>query len=160
MSAFVKPRAAFRKARLLGWLALGLLLLIGLLALIVMRKPGITVLGTVKVDGEPLVNGSISCLPVDDRGAVAEGRGPGGGAIITDGKYQIDNGLTAGRYQVKIQGTHHIPGRNTLDQIMSYRRIAEEVPVVQATLVKEVTTGSNTIDFELVGLGKGAKTGK
>jgi hypothetical protein len=161
MTAFAESRAAFRNARPLAWFALGLLLLVGLLSLVGVRKPGITVLGTVKVDGEPLINGSILCVPVDDQGAVAEGRGPGGGAIIKDGKYQIDKGLTAGRYQVKIQGTRHLPGRNTLDHVMSYRRIAEEVPVVQTTLVKEVTTGSNTIDFDLVGLGgKGARAGK
>src|SRR5947209_7919716 len=99
MNTIAKLSTAVRKAPLLGWCAVGLLLLAGLLLILGGRTSGPTVAGTVKVDGEPLVTGSISCLPVDDQGALAEGRGPGGGTTIKDGKYQIDKDLTAGRYQ-------------------------------------------------------------
>jgi hypothetical protein len=162
MNTIAKPGTAFRKARLLGWFALGLLLFVGLLLLVGGRKSALTVQGIVKVDGEPLANGSISCVPVDDQDVLAEGRGPGGGATIKDGKYLIDQGLTMpGRYEFEIQGTHHVPGRKDLDPIMSYRHIAKEVPVVQVTLIKEVATGSNTIDFDLKGIAsKRANAGK
>jgi len=161
MNSIAKPRTAFRKGWLLGWFALCLLLLIILWLLSGEQKSGPTVVGTVRVDGELLANGSIRCDPVDDQGTLAEGRGPGSGAIIKDGNYQIDKGLTPGRYQVDIQGTRHLPGRKVLDQIMSYRRIDEEVPVVRVTLFKVVSPGSNTIDFDLQGIGgKGTKAGK
>jgi hypothetical protein len=111
-----------------------------------------TVVGTVNVDGEPLAKGSIRCVPIDDQGALAQGRGPGGGDTIMDGKYQIDKGSTAGRYQVEIQGTKHVPGKKMLDPIMSYGLIPAEVPVVQTTLIMEVAPGSNTKDFDLNGI--------
>jgi hypothetical protein len=160
MNTIAKPGTAFRKGPLLGWFVLGLLLLVGLL-LVGWRKSALTVEGTVKVDGEPLANGSISCAPADDQNVLAKGRGPGGGAAIKDGKYQIDQGLTPGRYEFEIQGTHHVPGRKILDPIMSYRHIAEEVPVVQATVIRVVATGSNQIDFDLKGMdSKRARAGK
>jgi hypothetical protein len=139
-----------------------LLLLAGLLLIIGGGRSGPTVVGTVKVDGDLLAKGTISCVPVDDQGALAEGRGPGGGDTIRDGKYRIDKGLTAGRYQVEIQGTRIVPGELMTDQIMSNQKIPKLESVVHVTQIKEVAPGFNTIDFlDLKGIrSKGTKAGK
>src|SRR5437016_793615 len=108
MSTMEKIRTAVRKVPTLAWFAGGLLALGGMLVFVFVggSRSGSTVTGIIHVDGEPLTKGSISFVPVDDQGHVAEGRGPGGGTIIKDGKYQIDQGLTTvGRYRVEIQGT-------------------------------------------------------
>jgi hypothetical protein len=164
MSTMEMIRFAVRKVPLLAWLALGLLVLGGMLVLVfVGRSPsGSTVTGIINVDGEPLTKGSITFVPVDDQGNIAEGRGTGSGTIIKDGKYQIDQGLTTvGRYRVEIQGTRTIPGKKILDPVMPYRFIDAEVAVVppeynkKSTLIKEVVVGPNQIDFELKGIKKG-----
>jgi hypothetical protein len=113
------------------------------------------------VDGEPLARGSISFAPVDDKGAIADGRGPGGGATIAEGKYRIEKGLTVGRYRVTIQGTRKT-GKPILDPTVGVERVEEEVAVVPAKynkesiLIREVRAGANTINFEdLEGIKKG-----
>src|SRR5262249_11882257 len=125
-----------------------------------------SVWGTIRVAGEPLAKGSISFVPVDDKGAIADGRGPGGGETIKEGRYRIEKGLTVGRYQVKIQGTKRTP-RLVPDPLNPITRLPEEAPVVppkynqNSTQFIEVRAGGNPIDFDLDGFGgKGAKAGK
>src|SRR5262245_53633456 len=104
MSTIEKIKTTTRKTPILMWFAAGLLLLAGLLWLLVGIKSGPTVTGVVQVDGEPLERGSISFVPVDDKGAIAHGRGPVGGASIVEGTYRLEEGLTVGRYRIEIQG--------------------------------------------------------
>jgi len=118
-----------------------------------------TVTGTVRVDGEPLEKGSIRFVPVDDQGEVASGRGPGGGGTIKGGKYQVDQGLTPGKYRVEIQGTKE--GSKQINNPLIPAELArEEVAVVppkynkKSILIEEVRAGSNPIDFDLEGIKK------
>src|SRR5262245_59184815 len=108
MNTIEKLRTRFRKAPLRGWLTIGLLLLSGLLLIVAAAPSSPTVTGTVKVDGAPLVKGSIEFIPVDDNGAIAD-HAPGGGATIQEGTYRIEKGLAVGRYRVEIQGTRKTP---------------------------------------------------
>jgi hypothetical protein len=58
-------RSACRRSPILGWLALGLLLLFGLLLLAMGLKSGPTVEGMILLDGQPLPKGSIRLVPVE-----------------------------------------------------------------------------------------------
>jgi hypothetical protein len=157
MNTIAKLRAPFRKAPFLGWCAVGLLLLAGLLWLFGGVKSGPTVTGTVKVDGKLLDKGSIDFIPVDDKGAIADGRGPGGGENIKEGRYRIEKGLTVGRYWIKIQGTKITPKR-VPDPLVPSNLVQEEAAVVplkynqNSILFREVGAGPNPIDFELEGI--------
>jgi hypothetical protein len=97
---------------------------------------------------------------MDDKGAVARDRGPGGGSPIAEGKYQIAKGLTIGRYRVEIQGTRKT-GKKIRDPIFRSDLVDEEVDVVpekyykNSILIKEVHAGAQTIDFPLEGIKKG-----
>jgi hypothetical protein len=124
-------------------------------------KPEPTVTGTIRVDGEPLARGSISFVPLDDKGAVADDRGPGGGGTIAEGKYRVEKGLTVGSYRVEIQGTRKIPGKPRRNPIIPSSLVDDEVAVVpskyntKSTLIVEVHAGAQTIDFPLEGIKKG-----
>jgi hypothetical protein len=152
MNTSVMVRSAFRKAPFLGWFAVGLLTLSGLLLVFGWSKSGPTVAGVVKVDGEPLAKGSISFVSVD-------GRGPGGGDIIKEGRYRIEKGLTVGKYRVEIQGTRRTQ-KKVADTLVPADQVLEEAAVVplefnrNSTLFKEVRAGHNPIDFELPGIKK------
>lgn len=116
-----------------------------------------TVTGVVYVDGQPLASGSISLVPID------ETKGPGGGATIVEGKYQIDKGLMVGRYRIEIQGVREEPGKKMHAQFGGF--VPKEVAVVpskynqQSSLIREIRAGANTIDFkDLEGVKKGWET--
>src|SRR5437879_2240436 len=105
MNNIEKIRAAFRKAPILGWFAVGLLLLAGLLLLSAGFRSGPTVTGIVRLDGQPLPKGWIRFVP--DEGTT----GPDGGAAIRQGKYSIPKGLMVGKYNVEIKGMRILPGK-------------------------------------------------
>ena len=121
---------------------------------------GPTVTGTVRVDGEPLEKGSITFVPVDDKGQVASGRGPDAGSPIKGGKYQVARDLTPGKYRVEIQGTRK-GTKKVPDPVIADRLVYEEVAVVppeynkNSNLIREVRAGPNPIDFDLKGIKKG-----
>src|SRR5262245_47976846 len=112
-----------------------------------------TVTGTIRVDGDPLDQGSIQFVPVDDRRKIATDHGPGGGTTIKGGKYRIEKGmgLRVGRYRVEIQGTRRTT-RQVPDPINASVLVPEEVAVVppkynqKSTLFREVKAGANTHD--------------
>jgi hypothetical protein len=115
--------------------------------------------GVVRVDGELLARGSISFIPVDDKGAIAGDRGPGGGANIEDGKYRIEEGLKAGLYRVEIQGTKKT-GNKVRNPVIPSSLVDEEVPVVprkynsDSELTRQLKAGVNPCDFKLEGIQK------
>lgn len=115
-----------------------------------------TVTGTVRVDGELLEKGSITFTPIGSDGAIADGRGPGGGAAIHIGKYSVTEGLTAGRYRVEIQGVRKASGDKKMLNPVAADLIPLEVSAVppefnrNSTLVREVVPGPNPMDFILV----------
>jgi hypothetical protein len=161
MNTEEKHRTAFRKGPLLGSFAAGLLLLSSLLLLFAGCNPKPTVTGVVCVDGEPLARGSISFVPVDDRDKVAGDRGPGGGSPIVEGKYNIEKGLTIGKYRIEIQGVREEPRRKMLDPFgLPVTREVNVVPPeynTHSNLIRDVKAGSNTIDFPAL---KGIKKGR
>jgi hypothetical protein len=167
MNTSATIRTAFRKAPFLGWLAVGLLLLAGLLVVFGGMKSGPTVTGIVKVDGDPLAKGSIAFVPVDDKGAIASGRGRSSGATIEEGTYRIDKDLRVGRYRVEIQGIHKTT-KKVPNPLIPDELVFEEVAVVppkynrDSILFREVSAGSNQIDFlDLEGIrDKPAKAGR
>ncbi len=62
-----------------------------------------TVAGTVSVGGLPLQEGAITFFPIEGT--------PGGtsGAGITEGKFEVSEGLTVGKYRIAIEGTRPHP---------------------------------------------------
>src|SRR5262245_24818007 len=107
-----KRGTAVRKGPILGWLAIGLPLLSGLLLLFFgcsQSEPSVS--GTVRLDGQPLPEGWIRFVP--DAGT----SGPDGGAAIREGKYGIPKGLTAGKYKVEIQGMRTVPTKKMRDPV-------------------------------------------
>jgi hypothetical protein len=111
--------------------------------------------GAVYVDGQPLARGSISFVPLSDKG------GPGGGATIVEGTYHIEKGLRVGKYRIEIQGVREVPGKKMHAQFGGFAN--REVPVVPAKyntesiLIREVRAGANTIDLkDLEGIKKGS----
>jgi hypothetical protein len=143
------------RATTLAHLSAGLLLLSGC------TKSEPTVTGIVRLDGELLARGFISFVPVDDDGdKVATDRGPGGGATIGEGRYQIEKGLMAGKYRIEIQSVIQVPGKFMIDPFGI--PVPKEVNVVppefniRSNLIREVKAGSNTIDFlDVKGIKKG-----
>jgi hypothetical protein len=109
--------------------------------------------GTVKFDGEPVAEGSISFEPAD-------GKGPSAGGSIQDGEYLVAR-LMSGRKIVRIVGVRKTgkkvqrpmtgpggpSGGATIDEVESY------IPAIyntQSTLTCEVVgDGQNRIDFDL-----------
>jgi hypothetical protein len=161
-----KLRQFFRNPPFLGWFGVGLLSLAVSLLSLGGCEPAPSVTGTIMVDGEPLARGSIDFVPVDDKGAIADRRGTGGGATIEEGTYRIEKGLTPGRYRVEIQGIRET-ARKVLNPLLPAEYVHEEVAVVppkyneQSILFREVSAGSNSIDFDLEGVrAKPAKAGK
>jgi hypothetical protein len=142
------------RATTVAHLSAGLLLLSGC------AKSEPTVTGIVRLDGELLARGWISFVPVDDGDKAATDRGPGGGATIGEGRYQIEKGLMAGKYRIEIQGVREVPGKHMIDPFGA--AVTKEVNVVppefnvRSNLIREVKAGSNTIDFlDLKGIKKG-----
>jgi hypothetical protein len=107
--------------------------------------------GTVRLNGQPIQEGSINFIPIDGN------RGPGAGAVITDGKYHIPRtgGVTPGKNRVEIRAFRN-NGRKVQDPTGKPGTLADErSPAFPAefndksTLVREVRPGSDTIDFDI-----------
>jgi hypothetical protein len=110
----------------------------------------LAITGTVKFQGKPLNQGSITFLSDDPAGAA------GGGALITDGQYSIpaQHGLLPGRYKVSIGSADPkkvadpdalpgAPGPVYQDRIPAKYN-------TKTTLFAEVQAdGKNKFDFEL-----------
>jgi hypothetical protein len=124
--------------------------LIGVLAACVLvagcGDPNIgTVSGTVTVDGEPLLAGSISFFPVD-------GQSPSAGASIQNGKYTARVPVGAMKVSItypKVAGTKKL--YNTPDSPVGIM-YKEGLPArynERTELTFDVKPGSNTKDWEL-----------
>ena len=136
------------------WLAAGGLLVLGCVALALgfLRESEPTVTGTVRLDGQLLPKGSIALQPIDGT------PGPGGGGGINhEGKYEIKRGLRPGRYRVEIRSTRALP-RKVLNPTIPSELVDEEVSVIpeqynaRSSLIREVTPGSNVVNFDLSGV--------
>jgi len=126
----------------LGWLAAGFLLFSGC------SEPNPSVSGTVLLDGQPLARGAITFFPVDGT------PGPDGGSTVEEGNYNIERGLTMGKYRVEITGTRRI-AKKVISSVMPSDMVNAEVAAippeynVKSRLIREVGLGPNTIDFNL-----------
>ena len=104
--------------------------------------------GRITVDGRPLENGSVQFIPTQGTS------GPVAGAGVTDGEYSLSKaqGPVVGTNRVQISGTRKT-GRTSRTHLGE--TIEERVPVVPAqyntksTLVREVESGKNVLDFDL-----------
>ena len=131
------------RQRQVGWLAVGLLLLPGC------SGQRADVSGAVQLDGRPVDEGAIQFIPVEGT------TGPSAGGIIKDGRYHItgDRGVTVGKNRVelrafrntgrKVQDPTGLPGVKTDERVQAFPPEYND----RSTVVKEVHTGSNTIDF-------------
>jgi hypothetical protein len=133
-------------------LAAGGFLLLGSLMLWQwMSEP--TVTGTVTLDGQLLQRGSVTLIPVNDKG---DSEGPGAlGRINTQGNYEIKQGLRAGKYRIEIQSARTISGKKVRNPTIPSHFVEEEVSVVpeeyntKSTLIRQVRRGANVLDFDL-----------
>ena len=136
------------------WLAAGGLLVLSGVALAAwhLREAEPTVTGTVRLDNEPLTTGSIAWIPIE--GTPGPG---GGGGINNEGKYEIKRSLRPGRYRVEIRSTRTL-SRKVLNPTVPAELVDEEVSVIpeqyntRSTLIREVSPGSNILDFDLNGV--------
>jgi len=112
-------------------------------------KPGPSVVGTVLLDGDPLPSGRIRFVPVEGT------RGPDAGAVIEEGKYSVDKGLTLGKYRVEIHGVKESTLRKERDPILPVYLIPAAIEAVppaynaKSQLICAVEAGANTFDFYL-----------
>lgn len=109
------------------------------------------VAGTVTFDEEPVVEGTITFVPI------GETKGPLVGGNIKDGRYEIPagDGPAAGSYRVEISALREtgkkapdISGKLTLDEKESY--LPKGVySGSTSTLQAEIVKGANAHDFEM-----------
>jgi hypothetical protein len=120
------------------------------------------VTGTVRLNGEPVPEGAITFIPVEGN------TGPGAGAVIENGKYQIrrDKGVSPGKNRVEIRAFRG-SGRKVQDPTAKPGVLTEErVPAFppefndKSTLVRDVKRGSDTIDFDITVPEPGKSGGK
>ena len=106
--------------------------------------------GTVRLDGEPIAQGSIVFAPT------AGNSGPTAGATIQDGGYHIGakKGPAVGANRIEIRAQrktgHKVPARPPLTG--EEDEIVEAIPPKyneESTIVDEITAGENVIDFNL-----------
>jgi hypothetical protein len=147
-------------------LALGLLTLSGLalaaLAIYYWAASEPVASGTVRLDGQPIVTGSIKFVPV------AGTPGPDAGAAIEEGKYRIEKGLQVGQYRVEIHGIRKSPTKKVFDPFLfGARLVPDEREAVDrnynqnSKIVRTVNRGVNTLDFEVEGpKGRADRTAK
>ena len=128
------------------WLTAGWLLISGCSR----SEPSVS--GAVRLDGKPLLSGSIRFVPIDGT--------PGGdaGAGIESGDYSIEKGLRVGKYRVEIQGTKESEKevRNPYSPAEFIKAVMPIVPKEyneRSKIIREVSSGSNTLDFDLLGGG-------
>jgi hypothetical protein len=107
--------------------------------------------GTVRVNGQPLAEGAINFIPIEGN------KGAGTGATVTDGKYHIPRsaGVVAGKNRVelrafknsgrKVQDATAKPGTLTDERVMLFPPEYND----RSTLVRDVKSGSDTIDFDI-----------
>jgi hypothetical protein len=107
--------------------------------------------GVVRLNGQPIEQGSINFIPIDGN------LGPGAGAVIENGKYHIprSSGVTPGRNRVELRAFRET-GRKVQDPTGPPGALANERVLAfppefndNSTLVREVRKGSDTIDFEI-----------
>ena len=107
--------------------------------------------GTVKVNGQPIVEGAINFIPVEGN------KGAGAGATITDGRYHIPRsaGVAAGKNRVELRAFKNT-GRKVQDPTGKPGVLADERVLLfppeyndRSTLVRDVKSGSDTIDFDI-----------
>src|SRR5262245_18125341 len=145
MDTVEKIRTTFRKAPTLGLLALGALLLAGLLFILAGMRSDPAVTGIVRLDGQPLPKGAIRFVPVEGT------PGSEAGAVIREGRYTIPKGLTVGKFKVEIQSTRVVLGRKTRDPLFGMGIDADEaIKFAESTPpIREVGPGHNTLNFDL-----------
>jgi hypothetical protein len=122
------------KPRPLRWLGAALAVCClgaGLLVFSRYWKSGPAIAGSVRLDGNPLPWGSIRFVPVEGT------PGPDAGAVIDEGAYEVTRGLTAGKYQVKINGCKEHTLRKEQDPIIPVEFIPEEQEAVPAEYSKK-----------------------
>jgi len=104
--------------------------------------------GAVKVDGQPLEEGSINFFPAGDS------QGPSAGGVIAKGRYDIaqETGPVVGKNRVEIRGVkktgrmvpnHMAPGTMREELVEA---LPEDVNT-KSQLIRDVVAGSNVIDF-------------
>ncbi|MBN9118794.1 MAG: hypothetical protein J0I06_06485 [Planctomycetes bacterium] len=107
--------------------------------------------GTVKVNGQPVAEGAINFIPT------AGNTGAGAGAVITNGKYHIPRsaGAAAGKNRVELRAFKNT-GRKVQDPTGAPGALADERVMIfppeyndRSTLVRDVKSGSDTIDFDI-----------
>jgi len=130
----------------------GLFVVCGALAVATGCSQQVQVRGTVKLDGQPLDNGSITFIPVDPT------KGNTAGATISNGSYQIqgDNLPPPGAYRVEIRSQKKtgkmIPAGSPAPPGTMVEETVSAIPDKYnkaSTLQSEFKTGSNTFDFDL-----------
>jgi hypothetical protein len=114
-------------------------------------------MGTVRLDGRLIEEGSIQFIPVEGS------KGPSGGGIIQGGNYLIprEKGVTVGTNRVelrafkaagkKIQDPTAPQGVKTVVRVQAFPPEFND----RSTVVKEVRAGTNVIDFDVDSKGKG-----
>jgi hypothetical protein len=107
--------------------------------------------GTVQLDGQLIEEGSIQFIPVDGT------NGPGAGGIIKNGRYRItrDKGVVVGRNRVELRAFRKAsrmvadptgkPGTRTEERVQAFPPDFND----QSTVVKDIVSGSNTMDFDV-----------
>jgi len=107
--------------------------------------------GTVQLNGKVIEQGSINFIPIEGN------TGAGTGSVIENGKYHIprDKGVAAGKNRVEIRAFVNT-GRKVQDPTgppgtMTTERVPALPPSFndQSTLIKEVQSGKDTIDFDI-----------
>ena len=105
-----------------------------------------------RVDNQPLVEGSISFFPTEAT------TGPSAGGIIHDGEYHIPRaqGVIVGRNRVEIRGFRQT-GKSVRDIWKPGQSVAERVSAIgpqfndRSTLVRDIQAADNQLDFDLPG---------
>jgi hypothetical protein len=103
-----------------------------------------SVSGTIRLDGQPLLGGSIDFYPEEGT------KGPNAGAAIENGEYRISKGLTVGKYRVAIQSTRSRPDKKAYDPLGGVQLPAEEKYLFEDfDRIRQIDPGPNTHNFDL-----------
>ncbi len=107
--------------------------------------------GVVRLDGQPIEEGSIQFIPVEGT------TGPSAGGVIKNGKYHIDRkgGVIVGKNRVELRAFKEsaslIQDPTAAQGVMTKVRVPAFPPEYndQSMLIRDITAGSNTIDFDV-----------